>query len=230
MSKLTIYRWDTHGHSSIKIKEICHFSFTSSSLHPSYPNQTEVPLGTEHHNWVLGLFITARKRSLGQGNIFYTCLSFCSRGGVLSQHALKVVSQHALQGGAIPACIAGGIPACLAGGCANPACIAGGIPACLARGSAWGVPGMGGCLVPEGCLLWVVPAPGWCLVESPPRWLLLWVVCIPLECILVNPLFALDIFICSFHKCIQHTTRGQSKFSLLKLRCCYIFIVLKCWW
>ena len=24
---------------------------------------------------------TARKRSLGQGNIFYTCLSFCSRGG-----------------------------------------------------------------------------------------------------------------------------------------------------
>ena len=99
MSKLTIYRWDTHGHSSIKIKEICHFSFTSSSLHPSYPNQTEVPLSTEHHNWVLGLFITTRKRSLGQGNIVYTRLSFCSRGC------------------AIPACIAGGIPACPAGGC-----------------------------------------------------------------------------------------------------------------
>ena len=33
----------------------------------------------------------------------------------------------------------------------------------------------------------------------------------------VNPLFALDIFICSFHKCIQHTMRGQSNFPLLKL-------------
>ena len=46
----------------------------------------------------------------------------------------------------------------------------------------------------------------------------------------VNPLFTLDIFICSFCKCIQHTTRGQSKFPLSKLWCCYIFIVLKCWW
>ena len=46
----------------------------------------------------------------------------------------------------------------------------------------------------------------------------------------LNPLFALDIFICSFRKCIQHTTRGQSKFPLSKLWCCYIFIVLKCWW
>ena len=33
----------------------------------------------------------------------------------------------------------------------------------------------------------------------------------------VNPLFALDVFICSFHKCIQHTMRGQSKFPLSKL-------------
>ena len=48
--------------------------------------------------------------------------------------------------------------------------------------------------------------------------------------IAVNPLFALDIFICSFRKCIQHTMRGQSKFPLSKLWCCYIFIVLKCWW
>ena len=46
----------------------------------------------------------------------------------------------------------------------------------------------------------------------------------------VNPLFALDIFICSFRKCIQHTTRGQSNFPLSKLCCCYIFIVLKYWW
>ena len=46
----------------------------------------------------------------------------------------------------------------------------------------------------------------------------------------VNPFFALDIFICSFRKCIQHTTRGQSNFPLSKLCCCYIFIVLKYWW
>ena len=42
-----------------------------------------------------------------------------------------------------------------------------------------------------------------------------------------NPFFALDIFICSFRKCIQHTTRGQSNFPWSKLCCCYIFIVLK---
>ena len=46
----------------------------------------------------------------------------------------------------------------------------------------------------------------------------------------LNPFFALDIFICSFHKCIQHTMRGQSNFPLSKLCCCYIFIVLKYWW
>ena len=45
-----------------------------------------------------------------------------------------------------------------------------------------------------------------------------------------HPFFALDIFICSFRKCIQHTTRGQSNFPLSKLCCCYIFIVLKYWW
>ena len=46
----------------------------------------------------------------------------------------------------------------------------------------------------------------------------------------LNPLFALDIFICSFRKCIQHTTRGQSNFPLSKLCYCYIFIELKYWW
>ena len=45
-----------------------------------------------------------------------------------------------------------------------------------------------------------------------------------------NPFFALNIFICSFRKCIQHTTRGQSNFPWSKLCCCYIFIVLKYWW
>ena len=46
--------------------------------------------------------ITARKRSLGQGNIFRSlCQEFCPGGGVLSQHALQVVSQHALQQGSV---------------------------------------------------------------------------------------------------------------------------------
>ena len=44
-------------------------------------------------------FITARKRSLGQGNIF-TLVFHSVHRGVLSQHALQVVSQHALQEGA----------------------------------------------------------------------------------------------------------------------------------
>ena len=44
------------------------------------------------------LVITARKRSLGQGNIFSSvCQEFCTQWGGGSQHALQVVSQHALQ-------------------------------------------------------------------------------------------------------------------------------------
>ena len=53
---------------------------------------------------------TARKRSLGQGNIFTpVCHSVHGRGLVVSNHALQVLSQHALQvsGGGIPACLAG---------------------------------------------------------------------------------------------------------------------------
>ena len=46
----------------------------------------------------------------------------------------------------------------------------------------------------------------------------------------INPFFALHLFICSFRKCIQHTTRGQSNFPLSKLCCCYLFIVLKYLW
>ena len=136
MSKLTIYRWDTHGHSSIKIKEICHFSFTSSSLHPSYSDQTEVPLSTEHHNWVLSLFITARKRSLGQGNIFYTCLSFCSRGEVCypSMHCRWYPSMHCRWYPSMPC-----------RGCVLSQHACRWYPSMPCRGSA-----LGGCLVPEG--------------------------------------------------------------------------------
>ena len=56
--------------------------------------------------------VTARKRSLGQGNIFTPVCHSVNRGG------------------GIPACIAGGIPTCLAaGGCAIRACLAaGGVP------------------------------------------------------------------------------------------------------
>ena len=70
-------------------------------------------IGLFAHN--LGVLIfTARKRSLGQGNIFSSvCQEFCTRGEgmVVSQHALQVVFQHALQQ------VSGesGIPACLAG-------------------------------------------------------------------------------------------------------------------
>ena len=58
----------------------------------------------------LQIFITARKRSLEQGNIFAPVCHSIHRG-VVSQYALHVVSQHALQqvswGGGIPACLAG---------------------------------------------------------------------------------------------------------------------------
>ena len=50
---------------------------------------------------IYSYFITARKRSLGQGNIFRSmCQELYPQGrgeGVLSQHALQVLSQHALQ-------------------------------------------------------------------------------------------------------------------------------------
>ena len=64
--------------------------------------------------------ITARKRSLGQGNIFAPVCHSVHGGGV------------------IPACIAGGIPACFAAGLLGEG---GGIPACLATGLQGGSPG-----------------------------------------------------------------------------------------
>ena len=47
----------------------------------------------------LSLMFTARKRSLGQGNIFTPVCHSVHGRGVVSQHALQVVSQHALQWG-----------------------------------------------------------------------------------------------------------------------------------
>ena len=99
--------------------------------------------------------ITARKRSLGQGNIFRSvCQEVCAPGG---------------EGGAIPACIAEGIPAWFAAGLGG----GGGIPACLAGFQAytqrrsWVGSGQGGIssltlggsaprggACSRGCLLW----------------------------------------------------------------------------
>ena len=61
--------------------------------------------------YVIITVITARKRSLGQGNVFYTCLSFCSQGrGCISQHAMEqgggvyIPACNGARGGVYPAC------------------------------------------------------------------------------------------------------------------------------
>ena len=78
------------------------------------------------------MIIYARKRSLGQGNIFTPVCHSVHRG--------RVVSQHALQQG-------GGIPACLAAGGSGPGGSAPG--GCLVQGGLLlrGVCSGGGCLV-----------------------------------------------------------------------------------
>ena len=100
------------------------------------------------------------QRKFGARQYFYTCSSFCSRGGggVLSQHALQVVSQHALQGVCYPSMHDRWYPS---------------MP-CK------GVCSQGGLLL-GGLLLGGVPGGE----PPPPRRLLLWAVCILLECILV---------------------------------------------
>ena len=76
------------------------------------------------------LLLTARKRSLGQGNIFTTVCH----------------SVHGGEGRCIPACIAGGIPACLAeGGLSQHALQEGVVPAAGGLCS-----GGGGGLLPGG--------------------------------------------------------------------------------
>ena len=109
--------------------------------------------------------VTARKRSLGQGNMFTgVCLStegvlcqhalqvLCqhalqqlSRRVVLSKHALQVVSQHALQqvyGGGLQAHTQGG-----SGGGSGPGPQLGAVEGDLLGGGgawSWGVPALGG--------------------------------------------------------------------------------------
>ena len=106
------------------------------------------------------LLITARKRSLGQGNIF-TPVCHSVHRGVLSQHALQVVSQHALQGELSQHALQVASQHALQGG---------GLL-------------LGGCLIWEGLLLGVPVLMGGGAWWIPPG--LLWVVCILLECILV---------------------------------------------
>ena len=103
--------------------------------------------------------VTARKRSLGQGNIFTPVCHSVHKGGGVSQHALQVVSQHALQQGG--AWSRGSAP----GGCL----VWGSAPK---GGGAWsgGVCSQGECLVWGGLLHEGGTWSGggwWCLVETP---------------------------------------------------------------
>ena len=74
---------------------------------------------------------TARKRSLGQGNIFTPVCHSVHGGGMLSQHALQMVSQHALQEGGVPG-LGGSGP----GGVCSRGCVPG-LGGSAARGGAW---------------------------------------------------------------------------------------------
>ena len=82
-------------------------------------------------------FITARKRSFGQGNIFIgVCQEFCSQGGYL------------LRGVPAPGgCSQGGVPAPQMGG----ACSCGGVPAPRGVPVPGGVPAPRGACSRRGC-------------------------------------------------------------------------------
>ena len=143
-------------------------------------------------------FITALKRSWGQGNMFTgVCLS---TGGVLSEHVLQAVSQHALQQVSRGVCYPNmhcrwypSMPCSSSpGGSPGPHLWRYGPGGCLVLGGP-GPSGVllvkGGCQVLGGCLLRGVPAPErGCLVETPWR-LLLRAVRILLECFLVHIVF-----------------------------------------
>ena len=89
---------------------------------------------------------------------FYTCVWFCSQGGVLSQHALQVVSQHALQKGGSPP--GRGVPG----------------RGVSSWGGAWSQGGLllGGGLVPGGLLQggawWRPPPDGYCCGQYASYW------------------------------------------------------------
>ena len=104
--------------------------------------------------------ITARKRSLGQGNIF-TPVCHSVHTGVVSQHALQVISQHALQWGVC-------YPSMHCRWYPSMPCSRGG-RGCLLPGGAWsgrvcsrGVPGGGRGSAPGGGCLVETPPDGYC--------------------------------------------------------------------
>ena len=136
------------------------------------------------------LFITVRKRSLGQGNIFIgVCQEFCSRDGVYSLGG--VCSGGRGVSGPWGCLLLGG---CLLCGVSAPGgCLLLGVSAtggCLLQGDVcyWGCLLLGGvCSQGEGvsALGDGFCSQGVCLVETPPGRILLWTVRILLECILV---------------------------------------------
>ena len=131
-----------------------------------------IPPGTISLLPYMGMYpiITARKRSLGQGNIFGNmCQQFGPQGG----------GWGLVPGGSAPGggCLLWGRGCLLRGVCLL---LGGLVPGRVSALGGWGMPAPGGVPAPRGwCLLW---GGAW---WRPPRWLLLWAVRILLECILV---------------------------------------------
>ena len=124
------------------------------------------PSRFRRHHCMYTIVITARKRSLGQGNIFTPVYHSVHRG-MVSQHALQVVSQHALQQGG--ACSQGGA---WSGGAQSEGCLV--WRGLLPEGTWSGGSAPGAGLLPRGDSWWRTPE------RLLPR-----VVRILLECILV---------------------------------------------
>ena len=125
------------------------------------------------------IIITARKRSLGQGNIFTPVCHSVHRGGKMPGPR-GVPGGCLLPGGLLP----GGRGACSGDGGEVPA--SRGWVCLLPGGLLLGVASSRGVPAPAGSAPGVVPAPGGLPAEDPPGWLLLRAVRILLECILVN--------------------------------------------
>ena len=112
------------------------------------------------------VFITARKRSLGQGNIFTPVCHSVHRGGMCGCGGEAGGGRAWLLGGAMCGC-SGGMRGCLGGhawlllggvhGCSRGACmVARGVCMVASGGRAWLLQGgMGGCSGGHAWLLWV---------------------------------------------------------------------------
>ena len=134
-------------HASLPCSSLFNLDVTEEGLSPSQTCSNLLPSATKLRRLCL-----------------YTCLSFCSQGGVVPQHALQVVSEHALQQGGVLSQHA------------------------LQQGGAWSGGLFPGESAAGGVCSWGVPAPGVCVCGDPPgsRRLLLRMVRILLECFLVH--------------------------------------------